>query len=153
MRPWSSVFVCACACVVLACGGKVVETAPIQENPSFQPVPVAPVEPVRGEEENKPKPGQPAPTSVTPLDACEVLCERDARCDTTMPALPVRDGESGDCKTRCEERLAGKCGIDDWLLCYAASVDRDSCTPLPEGCRPAFCAWASCSKQPVSNCE
>jgi hypothetical protein len=147
MRPWSSL----CLCVLLGCGGKIVETAPMRENPPFQPAPVGSVEPV--EEEEKPKPGQATPTSVTPLDACEVLCERDARCDTTLPALPARQGERGDCKTRCEARLAGKCGIDDWLLCYAASIDGHSCTPLPEECRPAFCAWASCSKQPVSNCE
>lgn len=137
--------------LVLGCGGKIVETAPIPE--SFEK-PTAPEEPST---ENKvgtaPAPGNPAPTSVNALDACEVLCERDARCDTTLPALPVREGETGDCKTRCNQRLAGKCGIDDWLLCYAEAIEPSSCTPLPDTCKPAFCAWASCAKQPVSNCE
>lgn len=100
-------------------------------------------------------PGHPAPTSTMPVDACLVLCERDARCDTTLPAVPAREGETADCQTRCEARLAekSKCAMDDWLLCYASSVEPDACTPLPDECRPAFCAWARCEKQPVSNCE
>jgi hypothetical protein len=138
-----------------ACGGKIVETAPIAETT-----------PVDGDERKSdgqqgtlappppPAPtGAPAPASVTPLDACEVLCERDARCDTTLPALPVNQDESGDCRTRCEKRLAGKCGIDDWLLCFASAITPNACTPLPEECKPAFCSWARCAKQPVSNCE
>jgi hypothetical protein len=142
---------------VLGCGGKIVETAPFGEptNPNpdapkndgqqktgFVPVPTT-----------DPAPSNPTPASVTPLDACEVLCERDARCDTTLPALPVNGEETGDCKMRCEKRLAGKCGIDEWLLCYASSIAPNACTPLPDECKPAFCAWASCAKQPVSNCE
>lgn len=144
---------------VLGCGGKIVETAPLddrgitdsrntnsregdgQQKTGFVPVPADPA------------PSNPSPASVTPLDACEVLCERDARCDTTLPALPANGEETGDCKTRCEKRLAGKCGIDDWLLCFASSITPNACTPLPEECKPAFCAWAACAKQPVSNCE
>jgi hypothetical protein len=137
------------------CGGKIVETAAIAEpapadddangDPRFEPVPTTPVP--------TPPATNPTPTSVTPLDACQVLCERDARCDTTLPALPMREGETGDCHTRCETRLRERCGIDDWLLCYAALIDTNACTPLPAECRPAFCAWATCAKQPVSNCK
>ena len=151
MRAWP------CFCVmVVACGGKIVETAPVDANErtGFVPAPgttTSPRDPPPGTP--TPMPGNPAPASVTPLDACEVLCERDARCDTTLPALPVSRDETGDCRTRCERRLAGRCGIDDWLLCFAASIQPDACTPLPDECKPAFCAWAACAKQPVSNCE
>lgn len=137
--------------VLLGCGGKIVETTPLGE--PTPPGATTPVEMPSAAPPPAPS-GHPAPTSVTPLDACEVLCERDARCDTTLPALPVIDGASdGDCKARCEKRLAGKCGIDDWLLCYASAIDPKTCTPLPDECKPAFCAWATCSRQPVSNCE
>jgi hypothetical protein len=142
-------------CAVLGCGGKIVEAAPIPE--TFEK-PAAPEAPGTGDAEHELGPGAPAggraaPANVTPLDACEVLCERDARCDTTLPALPARAGETGDCRTRCDDRLAEKCGIDEWLLCFASKIERSTCAPLPDECRPAFCAWASCAKQPVSNCE
>ena len=135
------------------CGGKIVEAAPMADEktspedvPKAEPPPSSPVPAVPT--------SAPAPATVTSLDACKVLCERDARCDTTLPALPVKDGDRGrDCESRCEERLAGKCGVDDWLLCYASRITPDACTPLPEECRPAFCAWAVCAKQPVSQCN
>jgi hypothetical protein len=150
----STSWLCLLLLLFLGCGGKIVETAaipdqhPAEEEPRLEPPPSFGTPAAPGTQ-----PSPPAPTSVTPLDACEVLCERDARCDTTLPALPVREGETGDCKTRCNERLAGKCGIDDWLLCYASKIEPGACTPLPDDCRPAFCAWAWCAKQPVSNCE
>src|SRR5687767_1461104 len=86
--------------VSTACGGKVVETAPFPDErvpggdaPNSEP-PSSPVPDV--------PPSMPAPATVTSLDACKVLCERDARCDTTLPALPVKDGDSGsDCESRC----------------------------------------------------
>jgi hypothetical protein len=145
-----------CMVIVAGCGGKIVETAPLSE-----PAPTADDSNVGPPVETAtpfpapapPAPANPSPTSVTPLDACQVLCERDARCDTTLPALPARKGEAGDCETRCKTRLAEKCGIDDWLLCYAGLIEPNACTPLPAECRPAFCAWAQCAKQPVSNCE
>ena len=143
---------------VLGCGGKIVETAPVDDPARTSPAKTddgdirfgpAPADPAP----SNPAPSHPTPASVTPLDACEVLCERDARCDTTLPALPVNGEETGDCKTRCEKRLAGKCGIDDWLLCFASSITPNACTPLPDECKPAFCSWAACARQPVSNCE
>lgn len=145
------------AVMLVGCGGKIVETAPFAERDRVaftEPQPDVP------EAQEPPAPPatlpfeEPTPTPTTPLGACEVLCERDARCDTTLPALPVKEGEGGDCKTRCETRLSrDTCGIDGWLLCYAGYVEPSTCTPLPADCRPAFCAWARCAKQPVSNCE
>lgn len=138
--------------VLSGCGGKiVVDAAPVGDVPSTMDTPRKP-----DDREHQPPPfvaPAPAPATPSPLDACTTLCARDARCDTTIPALPVRDGEDGDCETRCQTRLGEKCGIDDWLLCYAARVDPNACTPLPEECRPAFCAWAKCARQPVSQCQ
>ena len=138
--------------VLAGCGGKIVETAPIPDEtmPFEKPSKTEPPSSTVPDVPSSP----PAPATVTSLDACNVLCERDARCDTTLPALPAKDGDSGrDCESRCEDRLAGKCGVDDWLLCYASRITPDVCTPLPDECRPAFCAWARCAKQPVSNCN
>lgn len=143
---------------VLGCGGKIVEKASFDD-------PAKPISPKPDDQDGRqekggfvpvptdPAPSNPTPASVTPLDACEVLCERDARCDTTLPALPVNREEPGDCKARCEKRLAGKCGIADWLLCFASSIEPNTCTPLPDECKPAFCSWAECAKQSVSVCE
>lgn len=139
--------------VLVGCGGKIVESAPLPEGRTgfTEEAAAEQEEPGTGAGTT---PGFAAPTSTTPRDACEVLCERDARCDTTLPALPAKEGEGGDCRSRCASRLTNeKCGMDEWLLCYAAAVVPDACTPLPEECRPAFCAWARCAKQPVSNCE
>lgn len=120
--------------MLAARGGKIVEAAPIQDETARtaeRPVEEAP--------ENDQQvgigmpPAHPAPKTVTSLDACEVLCERDAR---------------------CEERLAGKSGIDDWLLCYASRIEPDVRTPLPEECKPAFSRLgelreATCVELPV----
>lgn len=141
----------------VACGGKIVETTPfVEPKTGFTDETDREAKDARSAQQPAAgtTPGHPAPQSTSPLDACAVLCERDARCDTTLPALPVREGEDGDCSNRCEARLSGdECGMENWLSCYAASVDPKTCTPLPGDCRPAYCAWARCAKQPVSNCE
>lgn len=142
--------------VFLGCGGKIVEAAPMpDEKTPFEDAPKAEPSPSASPSlvPDVPPPS-PAPATLSSLDACKVLCERDARCDTTLPALPSKDGDFGsDCESRCADRLAGKCGVDDWLLCYASHITADACTPLPDECRPAFCAWARCAKQPVATCN
>jgi hypothetical protein len=147
--------------VVSACGGKIVETPPDRDPSGGTPPastaasPTSPTEPPPAFVEESPPPPAPtpAPAPRTSLDACNALCERDARCDTTIPALPTNEADTGDCDTRCRKRLAGKCGIDDWLFCFAERIDPNACTPLPDECRPAFCAWAKCAKQPVWQCQ
>lgn len=138
----------------LGCGGKIVDAAPIGDGP-IAPVSAPAREDHATTEPQLPKvpPSNPTPATATPRDACKVLCDRDARCDTTLPALPVREDEQGDCEARCERRLEEKCGIDDWLLCFASHIEPATCTPLPAECRPSFCAWSRCAKQPVSNCD
>src|SRR5689334_17971470 len=88
--------------LLYGCGGKIVETVPVEgERATVQPSPAPTTKDPATAPPAKEEPATVTPATASSLDACNVLCERDARCDTTLPALPVHDGEGGDCASRC----------------------------------------------------
>jgi len=145
---------------ITACGGKILEE-PSTSSVITAPAGAAPPAPTDATNDSAPpdstgssaQPGvQGATSGDGTFDACTILCDRDERCPTTLPAIPTTITGSGDCISRCHARLAGKCGADAWLLCFASRIDPNACTKLPDECLDTYCAWARCAKQPVASC-
>ena len=135
----------------VACGGKVLYENAEGRGIGPEPAPSATVPdpaPTPGPfPSTEPEPPPKPPTS-TVEDACNKLCDRDATCPTTLPAIPNAPGDPDDCVLRCRGKAQAKCGASDWLFCYADRIS--GCTALPPECLDAYCAWETCAKQPRS---